>query len=36
MFLYDDINIEKDWIPIEPIVKQIQVGKTQDHLLIRT
>jgi len=36
MFLYDDIDIEKDWTPIEPIVKQIQVGKTQNHLVIRT
>jgi hypothetical protein len=36
MLLYDDIDIEKDWIPIEPIVKQIQVGKIQNHLVIRT
>ncbi len=36
MFLYDDIDIEKDWTPIGPIVKQIQVGKTQNHLVTRT
>jgi hypothetical protein len=35
MFLYDDMDIKKYWTPIEPIGKQIQIGKTQNHLAIR-
>ncbi len=36
MILYDDIDIEKDWTPKKLVVKKIQVGKTQNHLVIRT
>jgi hypothetical protein len=32
---YYDNNIESKWTPIEPVIKDIKVGKSQSFIIIR-